>query len=435
MSDSSELLTRFAAVMLLVGANGFFVAAEFSLVTVRRTRIEQLASEGSSAAKIVKGALKDLDRYIAGTQVGITLASLALGWIGEPALAGLIEPIFGSVALAHTIAGAIAFILITFMHVILGELVPKSVALQKPEATTLALARPLAVAITFFRPLIWSLNGLGNVMLRVIGLESATGHESVHSAKELELLVRDSHKAGVLDDLEKKMLQRTFRFSETTVSKVMVPRSEMVALDLNLSLDELLDKACSAKNSRFPVYSKSIDQIEGVLYAHDLFRLSRQKDLRLRDIFHLPVFVPETMHLDDMIERFRKQNHQLAIVVDEYGGTAGLVTLEDIIEAVFGKIQDQNEDPAPKVGTSDTGVVTLRGDARLVEVKETFGWKLEADGADTIAGYVMERLGKVPLEGDEFKDRKRTFRVTKMDRTRVVEVSVTPHISPTSRPK
>ena len=432
---NEELGWRLAAVAFLVGANGFFVAAEFALVTVRRTRIEQLANEGNSRAKVVKGSFENLDRYIAGTQVGITLASLALGWIGEPALAGLVVPLFEtwgpgvSSTVAHTIAVAVAFTIITFLHVILGELVPKSVALQKPEATALALAKPLAVAVTLFHPLIWSLNGLGNLLLRAIGLKVASGLESVHSAKELELLVRESHKAGILDDLEKRMLQRTFRFSETSVVEVMVPRSEMTALDLNLPLDELLDRASDAKHSRLPAYTKSSDQTEGVLYAQELFRLSRRMKGGLREILRTPLFVPETMHLDDLIERFRTSNMQMAIVVDEHGGTAGLVTLEDIIEAVFGRIQDQNEDSTPEILSSKGGIITIQGDTRLVELVETFGWKMDFGDVDTVGGYVMDRLGRVPNVGDEFEENGRRFRVTKMARNRVVEVVATPMVN------
>lgn len=432
---NAEVVWRLIAVALLVGANGFFVAAEFALVTVRRTRIEQLASEGNSRAKVVKGALEHLDRYIAGTQVGITLASLALGWIGEPALAGLIMPLFDawgpgvSSTVAHTVSVVIAFTVITFLHVILGELVPKSVALQRPEVTTMALARPLAVAVTLFQPLIWSLNGLGNMLLRAIGLKAAAGHENVHSAKELELLVRDSHEAGILDDLEKRMLQRTFRFSETTVTSVMVPRSEMGALNLNLPLEDLLDQASDSMHSRLPVFTESVDRIEGVLYAQDLFRISRRRNASLQEILRKPLFVPETMHLDEIIERFRSHNMQLAIVVDEHGGTAGLVTLEDIIEAVFGKIQDQNEDPTPQVISSVGGVVTIRGDTRLVELTETFGWNLVSDDVDTIGGYVMHRLGRVPSIGDEFEERGHRFKVVRMDRRRVVEVVVSPIVA------
>ena len=348
-----ESLWRLVAVALLVGANGFFVAAEFALVTVRRTRIEQLAAEGNSKAKIIRTALGHLDRYIAGTQVGITLASLALGWIGEPALASLISPVFQalgpsvSVAAAHTAAMVVAFFLITFLHVILGELVPKSVALQKPEATTMALARPLAVTVTLFQPLIWSLNGLGNLLLGAIGLKAATGQEAVHSTQELEFLVRESHKAGVLDDLEKRMLQRTFRFSETLVVEVMVPRSDIIALDLSQPLETLLDQASETSRTRLPAFERSIDEIVGILYLQDLFRMARRQETDLRPLLRAPLYVPETIHLDDMIERFRKHNTQLAVIVDEHGGTAGIVTLEDIFEAVFGQIQDQNEDPTP----------------------------------------------------------------------------------------
>ncbi|MGE0171277.1 MAG: hemolysin family protein [Oligoflexales bacterium] len=421
-----------ASVGLLVAANGFFVAAEFALVTVRRTRIEQLASEGSASAKVVRSALQNLDRYIAGTQVGITLASLALGWIGEPAIAALLTPLLEpwsaamSETAAHTISVGVAFTLITFLHVILGELVPKSLALQKPVGTSLSVARLLQVSVAIFQPLIWSLNGLGNLILRMVGLRAAAGHESVHSARELELLVRESYRAGVLDDLERHMLQRTFRFSETTVAEVMVPRAEMTALDLTLPLEKILDKAGDAKHSRLPVYEKNIDRIEGVLYIHDLFRMIRTKQTDIRKLLRLPLYVPDTLHLDEMIKRFKSNNIQIAIVVDEHGGTAGLVTLEDIIEAVFGQMQDQNEEITPEYVTSEGGQVTVRGDSRLVDLRDTFGWRFELEGIDTMGGFVMHKLGRIPKVGDEITVNRRKIKVVAMDRRRVAQVVIFP---------
>ncbi|MCX6131105.1 MAG: hemolysin family protein [Proteobacteria bacterium] len=342
-------------VLFLVLANGFFVAAEFSLVTVRRTRIEQLANEGLSAAKFVRRAVQDLDRYIAGTQIGITIASLALGWVGEPALIGLIEPLFEPIGLhisegmSHGISVGIAFTFITFLHVILGELVPKSLALHKPEETALALARPMSFAVKFFQPLIWSLNGLGRQLLRLIGLHTTAEHGSVHSPTELLLLIRQSHAAGHLDDFERLMLQKTFRFSEITVSEVMTPRSQIDGLNLNLDTEDVLDVAARISNSRLPVYEGSIDNIVGIVYTVDLLRLSRKKQgpKDLKSIMRNPLFVPESFHLDAMVGKFRDERTQIAVVIDEYGGTAGIITLEDVIETVFGEVQDHNEDPTP----------------------------------------------------------------------------------------
>lgn len=430
MVNAPETLWQLVGVAVLVATNGFFVAAEFGLVTVRRTRIEQLAAEGHGAARVVGNAIADLDRYIAGTQVGITLASLALGWIGEPAIADLIKPLLHGLEpdvsefAVHSASVGIAFTTITFLHVILGELVPKSLALQKPEATALAVARPMLLAVWIFRPLIWSLNGLGNLILRAFGLSGAANHEAVHTARELELLVRESHKAGMLDDLEKTMLQRTFRFTETTVDEVMVPRAEMKLLDIELPTADLLKQAARLGHSRLPVFREHIDQIEGVVYIHDLFRWSQEGRGPLKDCLRTPLFVPESLHLDRMIERFKTHRTQIAIVVDEFGSTAGIITLEDIVEAVFGEIQDQNEDPTPAFRTEKDGIIVIRGDARLVELEEAFGWRFEVEAVDTVAGFIMERLGRVPRVNDTVENGACVFRVTKMDRQRIVEVRV-----------
>jgi CBS domain containing-hemolysin-like protein len=418
-------------IIALVAANGFFVAAEFALVSVRKTRIEQLDSEGNSNARIIRGALKQLDRYIAGTQVGITLASLSLGWVGEPAIASFLIPFLEKMEtglplpVIHTITVGIAFTLITFLHVIFGELIPKSLALQKPETTSLMVARPLVAAVTLFQPLIWSLNGLGNIILNLIGLK-ATGHEGVHSAKELELLVKESHKAGVLDDLEKRILQKTFKFSGTCVSEVMVPRSKMITLDLKLSLDQIIHKATEARYSRLPTYQETVDQVDGIIYIHDLFRISQDTNMSLTDIIHTPLFVPKTLHLDDMLEKFQADSTQIAIVVDEYGGTAGLITLEDIMASILGKIYDKNDDSIPEKLSSKDGIITAPGETRLVELEEAFGWSFEnTEDIDTIGGYVMHRLERVPRVGDEVFDTKVKFKVSKMDFYRVVQVIIT----------
>lgn len=428
----TNIVIGILAVIVLVAMNGFFVAAEFALVSVRKTRIEQLVSEGSGSARIVQGSLIDLDRYIAGTQVGITLASLALGWVGEPAVASLINPLLHSIKAdisaetTHSIAVAIAFIGITFLHVILGELVPKSIALQKPEATSLILARPLAIVVTLFRPLIWSLNGLGNLLLRAIRMEPAHGHDVVHSAKELELLVRESHRAGVLDDLEKRMLQRTFRFSETSVSEVMVPRSQMQAIDLRLPKEDFFNKAAESRHTRLPVYEDNIDRISGVIYLYELFRMSRREDGDLRSCVRPALFVPESLRLDDMIKQFRTQNTQIAVVIDEHGGTAGLLTLEDVVEAVFGKIQDLNDKSEPDIVPGEKGVNIVRGDARLAVVNDVLGTTLDSPEVDTIGGFIMHTLGRVPKKGDAINVKGWKIVVEEMDRVRVTKVALIP---------
>lgn len=430
MQTSISLLSLLA----LVGLNGFFVAAEFALVSVRKTRMEELVSKGSTSANRVLIALKDLDRYIAGTQVGITIASLALGWIGEPALVHLIEPVlhflpvtFASTA-SHVFAVAVAFILITFLHVVVGELVPKSMAIQMPERVALAIALPMRVAITLFQPLIYCLNGTGNALLRILGFEPAGEHHSIHSVDELEILVKQSHKAGVLDDLEQDMLQRTFRFSELTAGEVMIPRTDVVALDLSRPLEETLSQIANLIHSRILVFDRYLDQIQGIIHVQEVLKKMIQEGTitDLRPLIRPALFVPDSMTLDRLLDTFRRERSQLAVVVDEYGGTSGLITLEDVVEEVFGDMQDTLEAEQPDIQRLPDGRFIVRGDVRLDDLYEETGWHLIDEDADTVAGFVMNRLGRVARLSDIVETPFGKIQVTDMSRVRITRVSLLP---------
>src|SRR5713101_3902282 len=265
------------AVCALVAANGFFVAAEFGLVKVRQTRIDELVAEGKSAANVVQAELRHMDNYIAATQLGITLASLALGWIGEPSLAHLIEPLFafagGTAAteLAHSAAIAVSFFLITMFHIVLGELVPKSIALQRSEGTALFVARPLQLFARLFHPFIVFMNGFGNLVVRALGMQAASEHLSIHTVKELEMLVAQSHKAGLLDNEEEVLLRRVFDFGEKTAQHVMVPRPEIVGIPHNITIEDLQQKIAEEHYTRFPVYEGTLDNIIGLVHIKDVF--------------------------------------------------------------------------------------------------------------------------------------------------------------------
>jgi len=427
-----SVLWSFLAIAALVLANGFFVAAEFALVSIRHSRVEELVTQGVGVAKVIRSAVRNLDRYIAGTQVGITLASLGLGWIGEPALARQLEPLLErlppalSTLAQHSIAVTIAFIIITVLHVILGELVPKSLALQKPEGTAMVVARPMALIVLLLQPLIWLLNGIGNTLLRAAGLQAAGEYHGVHSSDELSILVRQSHAAGVLDDMERQMLQRTFRFSGLSARDVMIPRLDMVALDVTKPIDELLDRAAQTIHTRFPVYEETIDNVIGVLHTQDLFRRVRHapENINLRNLARPPLIVPETTDLDALIEHFRDHHTQIAIVVDEHGGTEGLVTLEDIIEEVFGELQDMLEAEQPDIQEMEDGRILVRGDVHLHELDERLEWKLDDEDADTIAGYIMAKLGRTARLGDVIETTYGTVRVENMARLRITQVSL-----------
>jgi CBS domain containing-hemolysin-like protein len=400
-----------AIVFVLVLINGFFVAAEFSLVSVRKTRIEELIAHGRSEAKAVQHAIKDPDRFIAATQLGITLASLGLGWIGEPALSHLIEPLFewlpGEIggAAAHVAAGgAVAFVLITSMHVIVGELMPKSIALQNAERTALLVARPTLWVEQLFRPFIWALNGLGNLLLRLLGFRRSAEHEKLHSVEELKMLVDASQEGGVIEPTESEMLHAVFDFGQMSARQVMVPRTEMLTVDADEPLGEAIDLVLQHHVTKFPVYEHDLDHIVGILHVKDLVRVMRlpaNSRPALRDLMREPLFVPDTVRVDALLTRFRQRKQHIAILLDEYGGTAGLVTLQDLLEEIVGEVADAFEPEDPNVQRLPDGTVRLNGLMLVEDFNDTFGLNLSDPNYETIAGYVMGRLDRIPKVGDE----------------------------------
>jgi CBS domain containing-hemolysin-like protein len=423
---------KLALVALLVLLNGFFVAAEFALVSVRRTRVEELVRQGNRTAEAVKAAIHDPDRFIAATQLGITIASLGLGWVGEPALAHLIDPIVGLVPerwtgiASHSISAVIAFAAITFMHVVVGELAPKSIALQRPETTALLVARPTLWTEVLFRPAIWALNGAGNLLLRGLGLQEASGHEMVHSVEELKMLIDASAHRGVLEDSERDMLDAIFDFRELLARQVMVPRTELVMLPNDATLRDLLDLMRSQPHAQYPVYQDDADHICGVVYVRDVIpRLAGgELDLPLRKLAREAIFVPEAARMDDILSIFRQRRQHLAIVLDEYGGTAGMITLEDILEEIAGELPDQFEPVEPEILVHPDGSALVSGLALIEDVNEHLSLELSDPNYDTIAGYVMGKLERIPRVGDEVEADHVRFRVEAMDGLRIARLSI-----------
>lgn len=404
------------AVFALVAANGFFVAAEFALVKVRATRVEQLVQEGNRLARIVQGQTSHLDSYIAATQLGITLASLALGWIGEPSLSHLIEPLFGWVGnvstaegLANTLAIAISFVLITGFHIVLGELVPKSIALQRAEGVSFFVAAPLLVFARVFHPFIALMNGVGNSIVRLLGFSSADEHASVHSVEELELIVAQSRRAGVLDPEEEVLLRHIFDFGDKTARDILTPRSDIVALPHDASLDEAAQVCYTSGYTRLPVYRETLDQIVGVLHAKDLLHAREGSGDRatqtIESLARPASFVLETQHLDDVLTTFRREGAHLALVADEYGQVAGLVTLEDVLEEIVGEIQDEYDvgEDAP-IRQRPDGVWIVEGPESYEHARATIGLPEVPDEErgqyNTLPGLLMLRLGRLPQVGD-----------------------------------
>lgn len=442
-----ESVLGLLAVFVLVGVNGFFVAAEFGLVGARQTRLAQLAAEGHAGAKSAQEAIHHLDSYIAATQLGITLASLGLGWIGEPAVAHLIEPVFQLFMteemieqIGHPVSVALAFSLVTVLHIVLGELAPKSIALQRPEGTSIIVSRPTTLFLRIFNPVIHFMNAIGNLVVRLLGFEPAAGHTQVHSVEELHMLVRSSREAGVLERSEEQLLHRVFDFGGTTVEEIMQPRVEVDAIPLHATLPEILAAIKANEHSRYPVYEKSIDNVVGVLHTRDLLDtlihnpalLTREDGpFDLTPMLHTPLFVPESVHVDKLLERMQKTRTHLAIVIDEYGGMAGVATMEDILEEIVGEVQDEFDYESSPI-RAEGDIALVDGLVSLGDIEERFG---ECEGevlSTTIGGYVAERLGRIPTKGDVVPYGAYQVIVDEMDGMRVAKVRFT-HL-PTGKP-
>jgi len=438
-----------AAVVALLAANGFFVAAEFAIVAVRKSRLEALANKGNRTARAALDIVRNLNTYIAACQLGITVASLLLGWIGEPALAHYIEPplvaLIGTVAaepVAHAVATVIALTLITSLHIIVGEQAPKGFALQKPEVTALLSARPLQVFAFAFKWPTWVLQVLTNGLLRILGLEAATGHESVHTVEELRLLVTGSQQAGVVEASEARIATRAFSFADLTAGALMTPRTEVDALPIDMSMDQLTARVDASKRTRLPVYDDSLDHIAGILYVPDFYRSLRlatrdespEEAFDLRGILRPPMVVPESKGADDLLDDMRATGRYFALVIDEYGGTAGILTLEDLVEALVGPMRNEasgvgEADQAPQVVHSEDGSALLDGLLRLEEFEEATHLRLAGEDheeVETIGGLFQTRLGRIPVVGDEIAVAGRTLRVDTLDGLRVAVIRLLP---------
>jgi len=424
-------------IAFLVLANGFFVATEFAIVAVRRSRLQELVDEGRLGAAAALQIVSHLDAYIAATQFGITLASLALGWIGEPALADILEPpleaMVGKYAMgaAHSIAIGVAFFLITGVHIVVGELAPKGLALQKPEITTLWVARPIQLFHAIFKWPVTALNAVGNATLSVLGLKPAAGHEMVHSVEELRLLVEGMERAGVVDRTEARLAGRAFDFGEVFARALMTPRTEIEAVPIDASLDDLFDAAETSSHSRLAVYDGSIDNIVGLLHVRRLLKYRRHPpdDFQLRSLLQQPLIVPETKNATALLEEMRRHHNYVSVVVDEYGGTAGMVTVTDLVQTLVGRMDDEVSSTGETRGSAaGGGAILLDGLIRISEFEEIVGVTMSDDhgGVETLGGLVSALLGRVPAMGDRVILGGRTVVVETVDGFRIATVRVLP---------
>ena len=427
-----DVTIRLTAVLALVLANGFFVATEFAIISVRKTRIDQLLAEGSRMARPVRRALNNPDQFIAATQLGITMASLGLGWIGEPALASLLGQLFRSLgapiseAASHNIAFTVAFIIITALHIVLGELAPKTVALQYPEKTALIVAKPAELFLRVFRPFIRALNAMGWAVVRMFGLKAASGHGLVHSEEELKMLVTASQQAGVLEEDEEQMLHRVFHFAEFTAAEMMVPRTEMAAVRTDATITEVVDLVWRGRHPSLPVYRNELDDIVGIMLVPDLVRAlaTPHANFSVAALSREALTVPETMKADELLRQMRRHRTHQAIVIDEYGGTAGLVTFERVMERIVGVLGGDFGTAASAIRQLPDGSAEVDGLALVNDINEQFGLEIDEETYTTIGGFMLGRLGRRPKVGDTVEAGRRTLRVEAVDGLRVSRVRI-----------
>ncbi len=410
--------------LFLVLLNGIFVAAEFSFVKVRPTRLAQLVEEGNRMAKNAQCCVKNIDAYLSVCQLGITISSLGLGWLGEPVVARLLEPLLHLVGITspaaiHSVSFIIAFTLVTFMHVVFGELVPKSLAIQRAETVTLWLAMPMRLFYFLFYPAVLLFNGTANGILRLAGVRPASEHEESHSEEELQMLVSESYRSGNLDKEEWRLLQNVFDFEDKVVRDVMVPRPEVVFLDLSKSLKENIEIARLSGHTRFPLCEGDRDNVLGLIHIKDLFRLSDEAGLNELRRSIMPV--PEGMPLDQLLHQFQQKHQHMALVVDEYGGTAGIITMENILEELVGEIQDEFDEEQPQILPENDNTYLLDGRFLLKEAAEVFNLPLdnEEEEYDTLGGYMFGQLGKRPRVGDTVEIPGFRLEVAEMNRLRI----------------
>lgn len=435
----TTILTIIIIVALMIGANALYVAGEFAAVSARKTRIIQMAEDGNRLAKIFLPVLDDhhkLDNYIAASQVGITISSLMLGIYGQQQIAPLLTPFleqlpFNSLPFLGEMAGTgvsaiVVLLFLTTLQVVLGELVPKSLALQYPEQVALLTALPMKWSADYvLKPLIIILNGSGAIILKVLGITYGGGHAHVHSPEEIEILVSESHEGGLLDAEERQLLHNAFRIGELTAGEIMIPRTRIVSTAMNTPLHEILELAAQSSYSRIPLYQEDIDHIMGFVHLKDLFRLqyTNQAD-KFDSIIRKVPHVPKTMPAIDVWNKLNSTQSYIAIVFDEYGGTAGMITQEDLMEELFGEVQDEFDEETALIARAEDGQVIVRGDMLTDMLGELLRIDLPHEASNTVGGMLLEQLGRVPKVGDQVELSGIDFRVEAITGRSVSQVSL-----------
>ncbi len=412
--------------LLLVSLNGFFVAAEFAIVKVRASQLEVKVQSGNKVAIIAKHIISRLDGYLAATQLGITLASLGLGWIGEPVVSKIIIKVMASTGveivpeLAHDIALPVAFVIITVLHIVFGELAPKSIAIQRSQRTVMLIALPLQFFFYLFRPFIWVLNGTANLLLKAIGISNVQGLE-VHSSAELKYLVRQGKESGEIEAEDYDIIKNAFEFSERTAKQVMIPRTHIVAIDVNDFQESVLDSLIEENYSRVPCYAESLDNIVGVVYLKDILVALRKKEpIRISSLMRSVLIVPETKRIAQLLKDFQLKHQQIAVVINEYGGTQGIVTMEDILEELVGEIQDEYDNEIPFVEKRGEKNYIVLASASLDDIIELLPHPLTRNEEyETLAGYLILRFGRIPNINEKIKFDNYEFTILKKNQNSI----------------
>ena len=427
--DILPILLQLLLVAFLIAMNGFFVAAEFCCVKMRPSRLETLIQEGNTRAKYAKKLIDELDEALSVTQLGITLASLGLGWVGEPFVARLISPAIHALGfgetLTHTISFALAFSLITAMHIILGELTPKSMAIAAAEKILLTIALPMLIFWKVMYPFVWLLNHMAGFVTRHLGLTASEG-EVAHNPEEIRLLMKESRKQGLVDDTEVDFVDNVFDFTERNVREIMVPRPDMVCLYLNKTYEENLATILEEEMTRYPICNEDKDHIVGFLHVKDLIKVMLQGKRRpsLKKLARKVFFVPESMDVSVLLDTMQKNRSQLAIVVDEYGGTAGMVTIEDIVEEIVGEIQDEFDEERPDAEKRDDNLYSIDAKMLLEELADEFGIDIDDEDVDTVGGWLNDRLGGEPKVGQSAAFDGNTFYVEEVEGLRITRILI-----------
>ena len=427
--DIVPILFQLLLVIFLIAMNGFFVAAEFACVKIRPSRLETLIQEGSRQAKYAKKLTDHLDASLSVTQLGITLASLGLGWVGEPAVATLILPITHAIGLddviGHTISLALAFSIITGLHIVLGELTPKTMAIQNVEKIMLSVALPMLVFHRVMYPFVWLLNHVANWVAHRMGFHTASEGDDAHTEEEIRLLMEESHRQGLIDDTEVDFVDNVFDFTDLNVREIMTPRTDMVCLYLEDTMDENLHTILEEQLTRYPICHQDKDHIVGFLHVKDLMRVMAEgRKPNLRRLARKALIVPESMDVSVLLKTMQKQRSQMAIVVDEYGGTAGMVTIEDIVEEIVGDIQDEFDEERPTAERRGKRIFSVDAKMLLEELEDILEIDIEDEDVDTVGGWLYDQIGQTPRVGQMAAAGGNLFYVEEVDGVRITRVLI-----------